>query len=99
MIRLIAKTRFRVGIVLLICGFLFVASLALIIFAVTAGANPSGPNPVGVLGVITGIISAAGTIATMILAWRADIGASSESKRKIAQLQQTIVDLQCKLPE
>jgi hypothetical protein len=101
MIRLIAKTRFRVAILLLLCGFAFIASLALVIFSFTAGFGPaptaSHINWVAISGVTLGIISMLGTASIMILAWRADLRVSGESTLRMSRLTQQIVELQTKL--
>ncbi|HUB31109.1 MAG TPA: hypothetical protein VL967_15495 [Terracidiphilus sp.] len=101
MIQLIAKTRFRVAILLLLCGFVFIASLALVIFSFTAGFGPapasSRVNWVAIFGITLGVVSMLGTASTLVLAWRADVQVSGESTRKIARLQQQIVELQSKL--
>jgi hypothetical protein len=89
MFRWITKTRLRTALVLVFFLVVLIVSLLLIIGfhdVATSG-----------IGAVTAIISAAGTVSTVILAWRADRRSAKESDLKVIQMQQQIAELESKL--
>jgi hypothetical protein len=89
MLTWITKSRFRTAIAILLFLGLFIVSA--FYFFLLHDSSTAG------ISLITGIVSAIGTISTVILAWRADRRSARESDLKMIQLQQQIAELQRKL--
>jgi hypothetical protein len=110
MIKWLTKSRLRTALVTLGFFTVFLISFGFAIFwpllhphVFSAGATPHSA-PSGFLQAltayvpsITAIVTAIGTISTLILAWRTDRRTAKESELKMIQLQQQIAEMQIKL--
>ena len=99
MVRWITKSRLSTALAIVFFLLVFFVSSVIVVRAALFDATWAGgaPDHGNLLPVITGFISAIGTVSTVILAWRADRRSAKESNLKMIQMQQQIAELQLKL--